>query len=159
MLKENWSRLHGARRDLADQVKRGIDQKVILTIRAFMIGLQMDVVANEFNGTAWRCSNKDNRSTIDEAFADCALPTPPGPTPLWNYQAEYRNEVNCMNASKDFQDAESVRSGNSHVTSRPMSFPTHPISEGLLRYSYVTPSRREGPPSSWDTHGKSGNVL
>ena len=27
---------------------------------------------------------------------------------------ELQNEVNCMNDSKDFQDAESVRSGNSH---------------------------------------------
>ena len=34
----------------------------------------------------------------------------------------YKHEVNCMNDSKDFQDAESVRSGNSHVTSRPVSF-------------------------------------
>ena len=33
---------------------------------------------------------------------------------------ELQNEVNCMNDSKDFQDAESVRSGNSHVTSRPV---------------------------------------
>ena len=45
---------------------------------------------------------------------------------------ELQNEVNCMNDSKDFQDAESVRSGNSHVTSRPVSFPPHPILEGLL---------------------------
>ena len=30
---------------------------------------------------------------------------------------ELQNEVNCMNDSKDFQDAESIRSGNSHVTS------------------------------------------
>ena len=36
---------------------------------------------------------------------------------------ELQNEVNCMNDSKDFQDAESVRSGNSHVTSQPMLFP------------------------------------
>ena len=36
---------------------------------------------------------------------------------------ELQNEVNCMNDSKDFQDAESIRSGNSHVTSRPVSFP------------------------------------
>ena len=36
---------------------------------------------------------------------------------------ELQNEVNCMNDSEDFQDAESVRSGNSHVTSQPMSFP------------------------------------
>ena len=43
-----------------------------------MIGQQIDVVAGDFNGTAWRCI-----STVDEEFADCALPTPPGPTPLW----------------------------------------------------------------------------
>ena len=36
---------------------------------------------------------------------------------------ELQNEVNCTNYSKDFQDAESVRSGNSHVTSQPMLFP------------------------------------
>ena len=60
---------------------------------------------------------------------------------------ELQNEVNCMNDSKDFQDAESVRSGNSHVTSRPVSFPPHPIPEGMLRHSFVSPSRKEGPPS------------
>ena len=72
---------------------------------------------------------------------------------------ELQNEVNCMNDSKDFQDAESIRSGNSHVTSRPVSFPPHPIPEGMLRHSFVTPCRREGPPSIWDTHGISGNVF
>ena len=36
-----------------------------------------------------------------------------------------------MNDSKDFQDAESVRSGNSHVTSQPGLFPKHPAFEGL----------------------------
>ena len=39
---------------------------------------------------------------------------------------ELQNEVNCMNDSKDFQDAESVSSGNSHVTSQPGVFPKHP---------------------------------
>ena len=72
---------------------------------------------------------------------------------------ELQNEVNCMNDSKDFQDAGSVRSGNSHVTSRPVSFPPHPIPEGLLRHSFVSPRRKEGPPSIWDTHGFSGNVF
>ena len=72
---------------------------------------------------------------------------------------ELQNEVNCMNDSKDFQDAESIRSGNSHVTSRPVSFPPHPIPEGMLRHSFVMPSRREGPPSIWDTHGISGNIF
>ena len=72
---------------------------------------------------------------------------------------ELQNEVNCMNDSKDFQDAESVRSGNSHVTSRPVSFPPHPIPEGMLRHSFVSPRRKEGPPNIWDTHGISGNVY
>ena len=72
---------------------------------------------------------------------------------------ELQNEVNCMNDSKDFQDAESVRSGNSHVTSQPMLFPTHPTPEGMLRPSFVSPRRKEGPPCIWDTHGTSGNVF
>ena len=63
--------------------KRGIAKQLILTIRAIMIGQHVGLVAGDFNGTAWRCSNGNNISTIDEAFADCALPTPPGPTPLW----------------------------------------------------------------------------
>ena len=57
---------------------------------------------------------------------------------------ELQNEVNCMNDSKDFQDAESIRSGNSHVTSRLVSFPPHPIPEGMLSRSFGVPSRREG---------------
>ena len=64
-----------------------------------------------------------------------------------------------MNDPKDFQDAESIRSGNSHVTSRPVLFPTHPIPGGMLSRSVGMPSRRVGPPSIWDTHGISGNVF
>ena len=40
---------------------------------------------------------------------------------------ELQNEITCMNDSRNFQDAESVRSGNSNVTSQPVSFPPHPI--------------------------------
>ena len=57
-----------------------------------------------------------------------------------------------MNDSKDFQDAESIRSGNSHDTSQPVSFPPHPIPGGMLSRSFGMASRREGPPSIWDTH-------
>ena len=64
-----------------------------------------------------------------------------------------------MNDSKDFQDAESVRSGHSHVTSQPVFFPSHPVLGGMLSRSVGMPSRREGPPSIWDTHGISGNVF
>ena len=34
---------------------------------------------------------------------------------------ELQSEINCMSDSKEFQDTESIRSGNSHVTSRPVS--------------------------------------
>ena len=54
-----------------------------LTIRAIMISQQIDVVPGDFKGTAWRCRSRNNIITIDEACTDCALPTPPGPTPLW----------------------------------------------------------------------------
>ena len=72
---------------------------------------------------------------------------------------ELPNEVNCMNDSKDFQYAESVRNGNSHVTSQPMLFPKHPIPEGLLRPSFISPRCKEGPPNIRDTSGTSGNVF
>ena len=72
---------------------------------------------------------------------------------------EFQNEVNCMNDLRDFQDAESVRSVQSHVTSQPVSFPPHPIPGGMLSRCIGMPSRREGPPSIWDTHGISGNVF
>ena len=68
---------------------------------------------------------------------------------------ELQNEIDCMNDSRDFQDAESVRSGHSHVT----SFPPHPIPGGMLSRSIGMPSRLEWPPSIWDTHGISGNVF
>ena len=72
---------------------------------------------------------------------------------------DLQNEINCMNDSRDFQDAESVRSGYSHVTSQLASFPPHPVPGGMLSRSIGMPSRREGPPSIWDTHGISVNVF
>ena len=62
--------------------KKGIAKKLIFTLRAIMISQQVDLVAGDLNGTAWRCRS-NNISTSDEAFTDCALPTPPGPTPLF----------------------------------------------------------------------------
>ena len=72
---------------------------------------------------------------------------------------ELQNEVNCMNDSKDFQDAESVRGGNSHVTSQPGVFPQHPPFEGLLRPSFTSQRHTEEPLNTWDTSGISGNVF
>ena len=72
---------------------------------------------------------------------------------------EPQNEINCMNDSRDFQDAESVRSGHCHVASQLVSFPPHPVPGGMLSRSLKMPSRKNGPPSIWDTHGISGNVF
>ena len=65
---------------------------------------------------------------------------------------ELQNEVTCMNDSRDFQDAESARSGLSHVPSQPALFPPYRDPGGLL-------SRSDKPQDIWNTQGKSGNVF
>ena len=72
---------------------------------------------------------------------------------------ELQNEINCMDDSRDFQDAESVCIGHSHVTSQPAFFPPHPVPGGMQSRSIGMPSRKDGPPSIWDTHGISGNFF
>ena len=44
---------------------------------------------------------------------------------------ELQKEIYCMNESRDFHDAESVPSGQTHVTSQPMFFSPHPDPGGL----------------------------
>ena len=65
---------------------------------------------------------------------------------------ELHNEVNCMNDSRDFMDAESVRSGLSHVARQPAFFPPCRELGGML-------SRNDKPPDIWNTQGTSGNVC
>ena len=72
---------------------------------------------------------------------------------------ELQNETNCMTDSRDFQDAASVRSGHSHVTSQPAFFPPHPVPGGMPSRSVGIPSRKDGPSSILDTHGTSGKFL
>ena len=56
---------------------------------------------------------------------------------------EVQNEINCMNDTIDFQDAESVHSGHSHVASQPVSFPPHPVLGEMLSRSLGMPSRKK----------------
>ena len=51
-----------------------------------------------------------------------------------------QNEVNCMNDLIDFKDAESVRSGPSHVPSQPALFPLYRDPRGLLSRSDLPPN-------------------
>ena len=67
--------------------KRGKGKKLILTIRAVMLDEEVDLVDGDFNGAAWRCDNRNNISTNQEAFPDCALPMPPVSIPLWGLGA------------------------------------------------------------------------
>ena len=58
---------------------------------------------------------------------------------------ELQNEINCMNDSRDFQDAESVRSGYSYGTSQPVSFPPFRDPGGMMSRSFfwnAEPQRR-----------------
>ena len=64
--------------------KRGIGKKLVLTRSAVSDAFEnVDLMAGDFNGAAWRCDNMNNISIIEEAFVRCALPMPPGTTPLW----------------------------------------------------------------------------
>ena len=67
----------------AKKKKSGIVKKIIQAVRALLISQNIDLVAGDFNCAAWRCRSRDNISSIGGVFSDCALPTPPGPTPLW----------------------------------------------------------------------------
>ena len=64
---------------------------------------------------------------------------------------ELQNEINCMNDSRDFKNAESVRSGPSHIPSQPAVLPLY-RDPGLL-------SRNNQPPFFWNSQGVSGNVF
>ena len=57
-----------------------------------------------------------------------------------------------MNNSRDFKDAESVRSGPSHVPSQPALLPPYRDPGGL-------PSRNNQPPDIGNSQGMSGNVF
>ena len=56
-----------------------------------------------------------------------------------------------MNDSRDVKDAESVRSGPSHVPSQPALLPSFHDPGGLL-------CRNNQPPGIWNSQGISGNV-
>ena len=45
---------------------------------------------------------------------------------------ELQNEINFVNDWRHFQDADSVRSGQSHVTGQPVFFPLHPDPGGKI---------------------------
>ena len=85
---------------------------------------------------------KFQNSTFDELTTQKFIEDQKTNMELSGRLQELQNEVNCMNDSKDFQDAESIRSGNSHVTSPPGLFPRHPPFEGLLTFIHIAATHR-----------------
>ena len=78
----------------------------------------------------------ENQDTIDELTARIQ---------------ELQNEVNCMNDSRDFKDAESVRSGQSHVTSQTAFFPPYRDPGRMLSRPVGLLSRNDKPPDIWNS--------
>ena len=72
---------------------------------------------------------------------------------------ELQNEVNCVNDSRVFRDADSVRSGLSHVPSQPAFFPPFRDPAGTLKPFCGDAELNDRPPDIWDTHGISANVF
>ena len=74
---------------------------------------------------------------------------------------ELQNEINCMNDPREFQDAESVRSAQSHVTSQPEFFPSLSRSWWNAKpFSWIAcRAAKLGRQAFGTTHCISGNVL
>ena len=65
--------------------RREIAKNVLFPIRTVACQEQVDVVAGDLHGAAWRKKSGDIQqrdSTIEEAFANTNLPIPHGPKPL-----------------------------------------------------------------------------
>ena len=102
---------------------------------------------------------KFQNSTFDESIQQKFIEDQKIIMELSGRLQELQNEVNCRNDSKDFMDAESICSGNSHVTSPLGLFPRHPPFEGMLRPSFISQRQTEEPPNIRDTSRISGNVF
>ena len=72
---------------------------------------------------------------------------------------ELQNEFNCMNDSRDFKDAESIRSGLSHVPSQTALLPPHRDPGGLLSRNNQPPDIPEFAGYIWKRFCKSTSVF
>ena len=73
---------------------------------------------------------------------------------------ELQNEINCMNDSRDFQDAESARSGKIPRCQSTSVFPTSSRSWWNAKpFSWNAEPQQWAAKYFWDTHGTSGNVF
>ena len=100
----------------AEQNRRILQEELFATTTGFR-------EVHQQNLTEMKELQKFQNSTFDEFTRQKFIEDQKIIMELSGRLQELQNEVNCMNDSKDFQDAEPVRSGNSHVTSPPGLFP------------------------------------
>ena len=98
-------------------------------------------------------------SRVDEFSRRRSIETQDTIAELTTRIQELQNEVNCLNDTSLFKDAESVRSGLYHVTSQPALLPPFRDPGGMLSSPGGLLSRNDKPPDTWNTHGISGNVF
>ena len=72
--------------------KRGITNNLLLAVRAVMHQQQVDLVAGDFSGAAWRRQSGSDPgpiSIIEETFVNTSLPVPSGPPPPGGVPGEW----------------------------------------------------------------------
>ena len=82
--------------------KHGISKNLLLAVRTVLRQEQVDMVAGDFNGAAWRRrSGNDQRcdSIIEEAFANTNLPIPQGPQHCGDQVEFQENGPMCADSS------------------------------------------------------------
>ena len=65
--------------------RRAIEKHVLFAVRVVLCQEQVDMVAGDFNGAAWRKKNGHDQQrdrTIEEVFANTNIPIPHGSSPL-----------------------------------------------------------------------------
>ena len=154
-----WTMLNEQRRTIIAECSEKVLHHELLAAQAEQNRKTLRVVLLRQHRMKMKELQKFQNSTFDEFTQQKFIKDQKIIMELSGRLQELQNEVNFMNDSKDFMDAESVRSGNSHVTSPPGLFPRHPPFEGLLKPAFISQRQTEEPPNIRDTSGKSGNVF
>ena len=137
----------------AEQDRKVLEEELLRQQQDFREVQQQDLMKHQ------ELQKKSRNSAFDEFTQKKFIEDQKTIMELSGRLQELQNEVNFMNDSKDFMDAESICSGNPHVTSPPGLFPRHPPFVGMLKPAFISQRQDEEPPNIRDTSGISGNVF
>ena len=106
------------------------DQQLLREKRSEKIGIFVKLISKVFNEMEELKRVQGLR--VDESSRRRLIENQDTISELTARIQELQNEVNCMNDSRDFKDAESVRSGQFHVPSQPAFLPFFQDPGGML---------------------------